>query len=100
MPSPGLSRGARLLRRWRAHSDIRRVHPWRSAVALGLWYPCCVLALLMYGLAWIGRRLSGIEADADIMRGTIREWYQPTREYDLRRRAYLAWNRRAGEEKP
>ncbi len=36
-------------------------------------------------------------ADADIMRGTIREWYQPLREYDLRRRAYLAWNRRAGE---
>jgi len=109
MPSPGLSRGARLLRRWRSLSDIRRIHPWRTAATVALWWPCCLLALAMRGIAWAGERVSGLDDAAERMLGAIRHWYQSEREYELRRRAYwrarmvkpyayAAWNRRAETE--
>lgn len=89
MPSPGLSRGARLLRRWREHSSIRDVHPARWNAGMVLWFPFAIVLLAMVGLAWIGKRLSGLDYAAEYWRDRFLDRFRETeREHELRARAW------------
>lgn len=91
MPSHGLSRGARLLRRWREHSHIRDVHPARWTAGVILAGPFAVAMLALFGLAWAGERLSSLRYTADYWRDRFADRFVETeREHELRARAW--WN--------
>lgn len=90
MPSPGLSRGARLLRRWRKHTHIRDVHPARWTAGVILLVPLAVALLAMCGLAWAGERLSSLRYTAEYWRDRFLDRFVETeREHELRKRAWL-----------
>lgn len=87
----GLATGARLLRRWREYSHIRDVHPARWNTRMILSGPFAVALLAMVGLAWIGKRLSGLDYVAEHWRDRFLDCFEETeREHELRARAW--WN--------
>ena len=97
MPSPGLSRGARLLRRWRKYSHIRDVHPARWKARMVLWLPFAIVLLAMVGLAWIGKRLSGLDYAAEYWRDSFLDRFAETeREHKLRARAWWSEQNKPG----
>lgn len=87
----GLATGARLLRRWRAHSHIRDVHPARLTARMILSGPVAVSLLALFGLAWAGERLSSLRYAAEHWRDRFLDRFEETeREHKLRARAW--WN--------
>lgn len=92
MPSPGLSRGARILRRCRRSSRIGAIHPWRAAAIHVLSIPLFVVLLVLYLLGLFGEYLSGLKAWIEIVAEKKWSLIESPREIDLHRRA---WNSRA-----
>lgn len=86
----GLSDGVRLVRRWKRFSHIRDVHPARWTAGTVLWFPFAIVLLAMVGLAWIGKRLSGLDYAAEYWRDRFADRFAETeREHELRARAWL-----------
>lgn len=86
----GLAAGALLLRRWRKHSHIGKVHPWRWAAARVLRWPIFSLLGLMCLLAWIGERLARLDPLAEYWASRFWDCFVETeREHELRKRAWF-----------
>lgn len=97
MPSPGLSRGARLLRRWREYSHLRYVHPVRWNARMILSGPVAVSLLALFGLAWCGERLSSLRCTAENWRDRFLDRFAETeREHKLRARAWWSEHNKPG----
>ena len=100
MPSPGLSRGARLLRRWRTRKRIVLCHPWRGVIGVTLIGPLLLFILLLNipfaigkAFSYVGDWLSMSDDVADTIACRWQEFLEPERERCLR-----FWARvRAGE---
>ena len=89
MPSPGLSRGARILRRCRRSSRIGAIHPWRRAAAYIMTLPLLVVLLALYYVGKLGAWLSNLEFWTEGISEEWKDWVESPREIDLHRRA---WN--------
>ena len=74
MPSPGLSRGARLRRRWITHKRSILVHPWRGAIYTVLLIPGIAVILLLTAVSRVARAIGHVfETIDDLCDGSAEE---------------------------
>lgn len=96
MPSTGLSRGARMLRRCRRSSSVGALHPWRTAIIHVLSIPLFVVLLALYLLGLFFEFLSSLKYWVEMVAPKKWSLVESPREIDLHRRA---WNRARKEER-
>ena len=86
MPSPGLARGARMLRRCRRSSRVGAIHPWRRFATRILFVPLFVVLLALYYVGKFGAWLSDLEYWTEDFADEWKDWVESPREIDLHRR--------------
>lgn len=103
MPSPGLSRGARLLRRWRELKRPVLVHPVRGVAGVVLIIPVlamfCIVAIPFYVGKFAGRFFDWMHDVADCAFDAIGDWYADFLE-SKRERHLRFWARVRNGERP
>ena len=103
MPSPGLSRGARLLRRWRTLKRPILVHPVRGVAGVALIIPVLatfgIITIPFYVGRYAGRFFDWMHDVADCAFDTIGDWYADFLE-SKRERHLRFWARVGNGEAP
>lgn len=103
MSSAGLSRGARLLRRWRTIKRQIFVHPWRGAIYTVLLLPGITVILLLIAVSRVARTIGHVfETIDDICDGSADEIGQAYSDFvETKREARLRfWARVRNGEAP
>ena len=88
MHSPGLTDGARILRRCRRSSRIGDIHPERRAIARLLFGPAFIILLALFYVGRIGSWLSDLEFWTERVSHRLRNYVESDREIEFHRRAW------------
>lgn len=97
MRSGGLSRGARLVRRYRATPKLWLVHPWKAVVSTVLLPFNLVAAYGLYLTGKLGDWMSRLEYTGEAYAGWWGDWVESDREHEIRYRAWHSRPRRHGD---
>ena len=103
MSSPGLSRGAKLRRRWIMHKRSILVHPWRGAIYTALLLPGIAVILLLTAFSRVARAIGHVfETIDDLCDGSADEIGQAYSDFveTKREKRLRFWARVYNGEKP